>query len=91
MPPTKASLLNRTNEEIKLTEQQYERGEITAIERFQRVIDTWNNASEELKTEVIKYFRETDPLESNLYNGFLWSQREYISSQTTCRNERING
>ena len=27
-----------------------------------RVIDTWNNASEELKTEVIKYFKETDPL-----------------------------
>ena len=30
VPPTKRSLLNRTNEEIKLTEQQYERGEITA-------------------------------------------------------------
>jgi DNA-directed RNA polymerase subunit beta' len=62
VPPTKRSLLNRTNEAIQLTEEQYERGEITAIERFQRVIDTWNNASEELKTEVIRYFRETDPL-----------------------------
>ena len=62
VPPTKRSLLNRTNEAIQLTEEQYERGEITAIERFQRVIDTWNNASEELKTEVIKYFKETDPL-----------------------------
>jgi DNA-directed RNA polymerase subunit beta' len=62
VPPTKRKLLNRTNEAIQLTEEQYERGEITAIERFQRVIDTWNNASEELKTEVIKYFKETDPL-----------------------------
>ena len=62
VPPTKRSLLNRTNEAIQLTEEQYERGEITAIERFQRVIDTWNNASEELKTEVIKYFKETDPI-----------------------------
>jgi len=62
VPPTKRNLLNRTNEAIQLTEEQYERGEITAIERFQRVIDTWNNASEELKTEVIRYFRETDPL-----------------------------
>ena len=62
VPPTKSSLLSKTNESIKLTEEQYERGEITAIERFQRVIDTWNNASEELKTEVIRYFRETDPL-----------------------------
>lgn len=62
VPPTKRSLINRTNEAIQLTEEQYERGEITAIERFQRVIDTWNNASEELKNEVIKYFKETDPL-----------------------------
>jgi DNA-directed RNA polymerase subunit beta' len=62
VPPTKRKLLHKTNEEIKLTEQQYERGEITIIERFQKVIDTWNTASEELKDEVVKYFRETDPL-----------------------------
>ena len=62
VPPTKRDLLRRTNEEIKLTEQRYSRGEITTIERFQKVIDTWNNSSESLKDEVIKYFRETDPL-----------------------------
>ena len=62
VPPTKRELLHKTNEEIKLTEQQYERGEITTIERFQKVIDTWNTASEDLKDEVVKYFRETDPL-----------------------------
>jgi len=62
VPPTKRDLLSRTNEEIKLTEQRYDRGEITAVERFQKVIDTWNNSSESLKDEVIKYFRETDPL-----------------------------
>lgn len=62
VPPTKRDLLSRTNEEIKLTEQRYNRGEITAVERFQKVIDTWNTSSESLKDEVIKYFRETDPL-----------------------------
>ena len=62
VPPTKRELLQKTNEEIELTEQQYERGEITTIERFQKVIDTWNTASEELKDEVVKYFCETDPL-----------------------------
>nr|BDA98119.1 RNA polymerase beta'' subunit [Proteomonas sp. NIES-1005] len=62
VPPTKRELLERTNTDIYITEQQYERGEITTIERFQRVIDTWNNASEELKDEVVTYFRETDPL-----------------------------
>nr|BDA98707.1 RNA polymerase beta'' subunit [Rhodomonas sp. NIES-1730] len=62
VPPTKRELLKKTNEEISLTQQKYERGEITTVERFQKVIDTWNNASEELKNEVVKYFRETDPL-----------------------------
>jgi DNA-directed RNA polymerase subunit beta' len=62
VPPTKRDLLKRTNEEINLTQQKYERGEITTVERFQKVIDTWNNASEELKDEVVKYFKETDPL-----------------------------
>jgi len=62
VPPTKRDLLSKTNEEIKFTEQRYDRGEITAVERFQKVIDTWNNSSESLKDEVIKYFKETDPL-----------------------------
>ena len=62
VPPTKRELLYKTNEEIKFTEQRYGRGEITAVERFQKVIDTWNNSSESLKDEVIKYFKETDPL-----------------------------
>jgi DNA-directed RNA polymerase subunit beta' len=62
VPPTKRELLDKTNEEIKFTEQKYQRGEITTVERFQKVIDTWNNASESLKDEVIKYFKETDPL-----------------------------
>jgi DNA-directed RNA polymerase subunit beta' len=62
VPPTKRELLKKTNEEIKLTEQKYGRGEITAVERFQKVIDTWNNSSELLKNEVIKYFKNTDPL-----------------------------
>lgn len=62
VPPTKAELLSKTNQEIKFTEQKYYRGEITSVERFQKVIDTWNNASEALKDEVIKYFKETDPL-----------------------------
>nr|YP_009420441.1 RNA polymerase beta'' subunit [Chroomonas placoidea]ASO76080.1 RNA polymerase beta'' subunit [Chroomonas placoidea] len=62
VPPTKRDLLNKTNEEIKFTEQKYQRGEITTVERFQKVIDTWNNASESLKDEVINYFKETDPL-----------------------------
>nr|YP_010338083.1 RNA polymerase beta'' subunit [Erythrolobus coxiae]UNJ17668.1 RNA polymerase beta'' subunit [Erythrolobus coxiae] len=62
IPPSKHSLLEKTKDIVKATEQKYYRGEITIVERFQKVIDTWNNASETLKQEVIEYFKETDPL-----------------------------
>ena len=64
VPPSKRSLLNAAEEEIRITEQRYARGEITEVERFQKVIDTWNSTSEDLKDEVVKNFRATDPLNS---------------------------
>nr|YP_009296191.1 RNA polymerase beta'' subunit [Sebdenia flabellata]AOM65126.1 RNA polymerase beta'' subunit [Sebdenia flabellata] len=64
IPSIKQNLLNITMASIADTDIRYKRGEITAVERFQKVIDTWNNASETLKQEVIKYFKNTDPLNS---------------------------
>ncbi|MCZ0904424.1 DNA-directed RNA polymerase subunit beta', partial [Microcoleus sp. HI-ES] len=64
VPPSKRSLLDAAEEEIRITEQKYTRGEITEVERFQKVIDTWNSTSEDLKDEVVKNFRATDPLNS---------------------------
>nr|WCH56321.1 RNA polymerase b-subunit [Hypnea sp.] len=62
IPPQKQNLLNDTIQSIKNTDNRYKRGDITAVERFQKVIDTWNNASETLKKEVVQYFKNTDPL-----------------------------
>nr|QHO64175.1 RNA polymerase b''-subunit [Lympha mucosa] len=64
IPPAKKELLETTMKTIAETDRQYQRGEITAVERFQKVIDTWNHASESLKKEVVQYFRTTDPLNS---------------------------
>jgi DNA-directed RNA polymerase subunit beta' len=64
IPPAKKGMLEIAEQEIKVTEQRYARGEITEVERFQKVIDTWNSTSESLKDEVIRNFRETDPLNS---------------------------
>ena len=62
IPPVKKLLLQDTISLIIDTDYKYKLGEITAVERFQKVIDTWNNSSEMLKREVIKYFKDTDPL-----------------------------
>ena len=62
VPYTKKQLIGLTSSEVDVTEQKYGTGTITSVERFQKVIDIWNNASNTLKDEVLTYFRESDPL-----------------------------
>ncbi|MER3491738.1 MAG: DNA-directed RNA polymerase subunit beta'' [Mastigocladus sp. ERB_26_2] len=64
VPPSKRSLLEAAEAEIRATEERYQRGEITEVERFQKVIDTWNGTSEALKDEVVTHFKKTNPLNS---------------------------
>jgi len=62
IPFQKRPLIGITTDEVDLTEQNYSNGNITTVERFQKVIDIWNNANNYLKDEVLTYFRESDPL-----------------------------
>ena len=62
VPYTKRTLIGMTTNEVALTEQNYNTGNITTVERFQKIIDIWNNANNSLKDEVLTYFRESDPL-----------------------------
>ncbi len=64
VPPSKRQLLDAAEELTRDTESRYTRGEITEVERFQKVIDTWNSTSEELKDEVIRNFEATNTLNS---------------------------
>lgn len=45
VPYKKLELLGLTNNEVYLTKQKYDVGNITSIERFQKTIDIWNNAN----------------------------------------------
>ncbi|AKG22351.1 DNA-directed RNA polymerase subunit beta'' [Calothrix sp. 336/3] len=64
VPPSKRNLLDAAEAEIQATQERYQRGEITEVERFQKVIDTWNGTSEALKDEVVTHFKKTNPLNS---------------------------
>ncbi|MGB7484834.1 MAG: DNA-directed RNA polymerase subunit beta'', partial [Phormidesmis sp.] len=64
VPPSKKAMLESAEQEIRDTEERYTRGEITEVERFQKVIDTWNETSEHLKDKVVENFRENNPLNS---------------------------
>jgi DNA-directed RNA polymerase subunit beta' len=64
VPEEKRDLLEAAEEDIRATEERYTRGEITEVERLTKVIDTWNDTSEELKDQVVKNFKENSPLNS---------------------------
>ena len=64
VPPSKKAMLADAEEEIRVTEERYTRGKITEVERFQKVIDTWNSTSEHLKDKVVENFRDNNPLNS---------------------------
>jgi len=64
VPAEKKKMLREAETEIVKTETRYRTGEITEVERFQKVIDTWNSTSEKLKDEVVRNFRVNNPLNS---------------------------
>jgi DNA-directed RNA polymerase subunit beta' len=70
IPPTKKKLLISSDKEIINLNVRYKRGEITFIERYQKIIDIWNKTSETLKNNLVTYFSETDPLNSIFLMAF---------------------
>jgi DNA-directed RNA polymerase subunit beta' len=64
VPYVKNSMLVKANKEITNAKKICLKGQITDIERFQKIIETWNITSESLKDEVVSYFKKYDPLNS---------------------------
>ena len=64
VPFIKNLMLQRANQEILSSEKIFIKGKITEVERFQKIIDTWNITSEMLKDEVVSFFKKYDPLNS---------------------------
>lgn len=60
IPPQKFDLINNAQSKIFKGLEKYKKGQITGIERLQQLIDVWNQTSEFLKQEVIRYFEKTD-------------------------------
>ena len=64
VPPVKSALIKAADKKVYQAEFQVDSGKITEVERFQKVINTWNTTSETLKDQVVSYFKQTDPLNS---------------------------
>ncbi len=64
VPDSKVEILESAEREIQRAEDRYTRGEITEVERFQKVIDTWAGATQELTEGVKRNFQDLNPLNS---------------------------
>ncbi len=64
VPYIKNLILIKANQQINHAEISSLKGQITDIERFQKIIDIWSITSESLKDEVVSYFQTYDPLNS---------------------------
>lgn len=62
IPPTKSSLVSEAEIKIQFTQLEYQKGHLTAVEKFQQLIDTWHRTSETLKQNVVQHFRSTNIL-----------------------------
>ena len=62
IPPSKKKHLRDAEQSLDFTNQEVQKGHLTSIEFFSKVIEVWNKTSELLKDEVIENFKTTDEL-----------------------------
>ena len=60
IPPEKMKFLSSSNKTVYQSNSKYKNAKITAVEKIQLFIDTWNETSENLKKEVVRYFEKTN-------------------------------
>ena len=69
VPPIKAQLLKDADEEIEKSTKRYLKGEITEVERYTKVIDTWSETTAKLTEQVVKNFDRLNPVYMMAFSG----------------------
>ncbi len=69
VPGQKQDLLNEAQKEIDKSTHRYLKGEITEVERYTKVIDTWSETTAKLTDEVVKNFDKLNPVYMMAFSG----------------------
>ncbi|RAI13160.1 MAG: DNA-directed RNA polymerase subunit beta'' [Candidatus Melainabacteria bacterium] len=69
VPPIKQQLLKEADEEIEKSTKRYLKGEITEVERYTKVIDTWSETTAKLTEQVVKNFDRLNPVYMMAFSG----------------------
>ena len=69
VPAVKKDLLNAAEAEIKESTRRYLKGEITEVERYTKVIDTWSETTAKLTEQVVENFDKLNPVYMMAFSG----------------------
>jgi len=69
VPATKKQLLKEAEEEIEKSTHRYLKGEITEVERYTKVIDTWSETTSKLTESVVENFDRLNPVYMMAFSG----------------------
>ncbi len=69
VPAVKKDLLNEAEAEIKESTRRYLKGEITEVERYTKVIDTWSETTAKLTASVVENFDRLNPVYMMAFSG----------------------
>lgn len=69
VPPVKKQLLQEAETEIEKSTQRYLKGEITEVERYTKVIDTWSETTSKLTDSVVDNFDRLNPVYMMAFSG----------------------
>jgi DNA-directed RNA polymerase beta' subunit len=78
IPNIKSYLIENTKKEINKNETRYSLGNITSVQRLEKIIDIWNTTNEILTKELLQNFRQSDTL-NPIYIAALSGARGNIS------------
>ncbi|MBX9695164.1 MAG: DNA-directed RNA polymerase subunit beta', partial [Cyanobacteria bacterium] len=69
VPEAKRGLIAAAEKEIEEAQRRYERGDITEVERYNKVIDTWSATTDKLTKEVVDNFNRLNPVYMMAFSG----------------------
>ncbi len=69
VPESKKDLLKSAEKEIEVSQNRYLKGEITEVERYTKVIDTWAETTAKLTEQVVENFDKLNPVYMMAFSG----------------------
>ena len=69
VPESKKELLKEAEQEIEKSTNRYLKGEITEVERYTKVIDTWSETTAKLTEQVVENFDKLNPVYMMAFSG----------------------